>query len=183
MEFFEQAGHHLLAAEAAAGVQHHVALSVVGTDRLQQSGYFRAKQVQENLIKASGIPYTIVRATQFMEFLDGIAAMSTTGDVVRLSPAGIQPIAAEDVAEVMADAALGKPINGIFETAGPERFSLSELIQRYLTKKGDPRLVVADRHAQYSGVELAEQTLIPGGGAYLGKIDFNTWFANQLGKA
>jgi uncharacterized protein YbjT (DUF2867 family) len=180
MEFFEQGGRHLLAAEATAGVQHHVALSVVGTDRLQQSGYFRAKQVQENLIKASGIPYTIVRATQFMEFLDGIVVMSTAGDVVRLSPAGIQPIAAEDVAQAMTDAAVGKPLNGTFETAGPARFSLSELIQRYLTKKGDPRQVVVDRHAPYSGVELAEQTLLPGGSAYLGRVDFDTWFASQL---
>jgi uncharacterized protein YbjT (DUF2867 family) len=180
MEFFEQGGHHLLEAEAIAGVQHHVALSVVGTDRLQQSGYFRAKQVQENLIKASSIPYTIVRATQFMEFLDGIVAMSTDGDGVRLSPAGIQPIAAEDVAEAMTDAAVGKPLNGTFETAGPEQFILSELIQHYLTRKGDPRRVVTDRHAPYSGVELAEQTLLPGSSAYLGRVHFATWLASQL---
>lgn len=179
MQFFEQEGRHLLATEATAGVQHHVALSVVGTDRLQQSGYFRAKQKQENLIKQASIPYTIVRATQFMEFLGSIAAMSTDGDVVRLSPAGIQPIAAEDVAAAMTEAALSQPVNGILEIAGPERFSLSELIRRYLAKKGDPRQVVADRHAPYAGADLAEQTLVPDADARLGKIDFEAWYASQ----
>nr|GFC95137.1 hypothetical protein [Tanacetum cinerariifolium] len=151
MEFFEQSGHNLLAAEAVAGVKHHIALSVVGTDRLQQSGYFRAKQVQENLIKQSGIPYTIVHSTQFLEFLSGIAAAATEGNNVRLSPAAIQPISSEDVADVMAEVTLGAPRNGILEIAGPEKFSLSDLVQQYLTKNQDPRQVVADAHARYYG--------------------------------
>ncbi|WP_310391332.1 SDR family oxidoreductase [Hymenobacter sp.] len=183
MAFFETSSRHLLAAEAAAGVQHHVALSVVGMERMQQSGYFRAKQVQEDLIRASGVPYTIVRATQFMEFIEVIAAISTEGTTVRLCPAGIQPIASDDVAEAMVDAAIGAPLNGILEIAGPQQFSLSELVQRFLTKKKDPRQVMADRHARYYGAELAEHTLVPEDNAYLGKIDFETWYASQPIKA
>ncbi|UOQ69448.1 SDR family oxidoreductase [Hymenobacter volaticus] len=179
MEFFQKSGRHLLAAEATAGVRHHVALSVVGTERLQQSGYFRAKLVQENLIKSSGIPYTIVRATQFMEFLASIAAFSTTGNVVRVSPAGIQPIAADDVADALVDVTLRHPLNSILEIAGPELFSLSALIRRYLAKKEDPRHVIADSHAQYSGADLDELTLVPGKDARLGKINLETWYANQ----
>jgi len=183
MEFFEQSGHNLLAAEAVAGVKHHIALSVVGTDRLQQSGYFRAKQVQENLIKQSGIPYTIVHSTQFLEFLSGIAAAATEGNNVRLSPAAIQPISSEDVADVMAEVTLGAPRNGILEIAGPEKFSLSDLVQQYLTKNQDPRQVVADAHARYYGAEINDQSLVPGSNPRLGKVTFETWYASQLQKA
>jgi len=183
MEFFEQSGHNLLAAEAVAGVKHHIALSVVGTDRLQQSGYFRAKQVQENLIKQSGIPYTIVHSTQFLEFLSGIAAAATEGNNVRLSPAAIQPISSEDVADVMAEVTLGAPRNGILEIAGPEKFSLSDLVQQYLTKNQDPRQVVADAHARYYGAEINDQSLVPGPNPRLGKVTFETWYASQLQKA
>lgn len=183
MEFFEKSGHNLLATEAAAGVKHHIALSVVGTDRLQQSGYFRAKQVQENLIKQAGIPYTIVHSTQFLEFLSGIAAAATEGNNVRLSPAAIQPISSEDVADVMAEVTLGEPRNGILEIAGPEKFSLSDLVQQYLTKNQDPRQVVADAHARYYGAEINDQSLVPGLNPHLGKITFETWYASQMQRA
>jgi uncharacterized protein YbjT (DUF2867 family) len=183
LEFFETSGHNLLAAEAVAGVKHHIALSVVGTDRLQQSGYFRAKQAQENLIKQAGIPYTIVHSTQFLEFLSGIAVAATEGNSVRLSPAAIQPISSEDVADVMADVTLGAPLNGIIEIAGPEKFSLSDLVQQYLTKNQDPRQVVADPHARYYGAEINDQSLVPGPNPRLGNITFETWYATQLQKA
>ncbi|MGI4865145.1 MAG: SDR family oxidoreductase [Janthinobacterium lividum] len=183
LEFFETSGRNLLAAEAAAGVQHHIALSVVGTDRLQQSGYFRAKQAQENLIKQAGIPYTIVHSTQFLEFLSGIAQAATEGNNVRLSPAAIQPISSEDVADVMAEVTLGAPLNGILEIAGPEKFSLSDLVQQYLTKNEDPRQVVADVHARYYGAEINDQSLVPGPNARIGKITFEAWYATQLQKA
>ncbi len=179
MEFFETSGRHLLAAEAVAGVKHHVALSVVGTDRLQESGYFRAKQAQENLIKKSGISYSIVHSTQFFEFLRSIAAAGAVGEEIHISPAPFQPIASEDVAAAMAEVTMGKPINGIIEIAGPERISLAELVQRYLNKMGDTRKVVADRHARYYGAELNEHTLVPENGARIGSIDFETWFSNQ----
>ena len=179
LEFFETSGRNLLAAEAAAGVKHHVALSVVGTDRLAESGYFRGKIAQEKLIKASKVPYTIVHSTQFMEFLGGIAQSGTEGQTVRLSPAFVQPIASDDIAEAMADYTLGAPVNGIVEVAGPERVRLAELVQRYLTAMQDPRKVVADVHARYFGAQLKHDTLVPGGNPRLGTIRFEEWFAQS----
>ncbi|MCF6404122.1 SDR family oxidoreductase [Chitinophaga filiformis] len=179
MEFFETSGRNLLAAEKKAGVKHHIALSVVGTERLQDSGYMRAKQVQENLIRQSGIPFTIVHSTQFFEFLGGIAASGAKGEAIHLSPAPVQPIASDDVAAAMTDVAIGAPLNGMIEIAGPEKIGLATLVGRYLDKMGDPRTVVADPHALYFGAELNEQSLVPGANPRIGKIDFETWFANQ----
>jgi uncharacterized protein YbjT (DUF2867 family) len=177
MDFFETSGRNLLAAEAAASVQHHVALSVVGTERLQGSGYFRAKLAQEKLIKAASVPYTIVHATQFLEFLGGIAQSGTEGRTVRLSPALVQPIASDDVAAAMADFALGAPINGTVEIAGPERVGLATLVARYLKATGDPRTVVADAKAPYFGVELDDRSLTPGDHPRLGTVGFDAWLA------
>ena len=179
MEFFETSGRNLLAAEIKAGVKHHIALSVVGTDRLQQSGYFRAKQVQENLIKESGVPYTIIHSTQFMEFLDGIIASGSNGSSVVLSPAKIQPIAAEDVANKVTEIALGAPANRIVEIAGPERFGLSELVALYLKKTNNPLTVMPDENAPYFGAKLEELTLVPWGDAKLGNLTFEEWFPNR----
>ena len=175
LEFFETSGRNLLAAEVAAGVGHHVALSVVGTDRLLESGYFRAKMAQEKLIKASKVPYTIVRSTQFFEFLGGIAQSGTEGQTVRLSPALVQPIAADDVAAAVADVTLGAPVNGTVEVAGPERVRLAELVERFLTAKADARKVVADVHARYFGVELNDQSLVPGDSSRIGSTHFEGW--------
>ncbi|MES2531198.1 MAG: SDR family oxidoreductase [Pseudomonadota bacterium] len=177
LHFFETSGRNLLAAEAVAGVKHHVALSVVGTARLQGSGYFRAKQAQEKLIEAAGIPYTIVHATQFFEFLGAIAGSGTDGQAVRVSSAMVQPIAADDVATAMADFALGAPVNGLVEIAGPERVGLGALVQRYLGAIGDPRTVVADAQAPYFGVLLDDRSLTPDDGARLGVIGFDAWLA------
>ncbi len=179
MDFFQTSGRIIHAAEAAAGVKHHVALSVVGTERLLQSGYFRAKMAQEELIKAAKTPYTIVRATQFFEFVGGIVQFSVEGDVIRLSPAAIQPMSSEDVADAMHDAALAAPINGMTEIAGPQRMPLSELVQIYLREKQDPRKVVADPKALYYGAELNDQTLVPGDNPRLGKIRFEDWLRSQ----
>jgi len=175
MEFFETSGRNLLAAEAAAGVRHHVALSIVGTDRTPDNGYFRAKVAQEKLITASGIPYTIVRATQFMEFLRAIADAGADGNVVRLSPGLFQPIAADDVAASVADVALAAPRNGIVEIAGPERAPFNEIIARYLKAVGDPRQVVRDPEAQYWGGQVEEHSLVPLGEARLGRIGLDEW--------
>jgi uncharacterized protein YbjT (DUF2867 family) len=164
-------------------VQHHVALSVVGTDRLAESGYFRGKIAQEKLIKAGKIPYTIVHSTQFMEFLGGIAQSGTDGQTVRLSPAFVQPIASDDVAAAMADLTLGAPINGTVEIAGPERVRLAELVRRYLTAIGDSRKVVADPQARYFGAELKDDTLVPVGEARLGGIRFEEWFSKSQARA
>ncbi|MDZ7864393.1 SDR family oxidoreductase [Acidovorax sp.] len=179
LDFFETSGRNLLAAEAAAGVQHHVALSVVGTERLQGSGYFRAKLAQEKLIKAANIPYTIVHATQFMEFLAGIAQAGTEGQTVRLSPALVQPIASDDVAAAMADVALAAPVNGTIEIAGPERVGLAALVQRYLAAIGDARTVVGDAAAPYFGVQLDDRSLTPGDAPRLGTITFETWMTQR----
>ena len=176
LEFFETSGRNLLAAEAAAGVAHHVALSVVGTERLQESGYFRGKLVQEKLIKASGIPYTIVHSTQFFEFLSGIAKSGVEGDIVRLSPAYVQPIASDDVATVMADVALAEPVNGTIEIVGPERVRLSELVARYFKATNDPREVMSDVEARYFGAKLDDRSLVPGADPRLGAIGFEEWF-------
>ena len=183
LEFFETSGRNLLAAEAAAGVTHHIALSVVGTDKLVESGYFRGKIAQEKLIRAASIPYTIVHSTQFMEFLGGIAQSGTEGQTVRLSPAFVQPIASDDVAAAMADFTLGAPVNGTVEIAGPEKVRLSDLVQRFLTASGDARKVVADPHARYFGAELKDDTLVPVGKARLGTIRFEEWFSKSQARA
>lgn len=179
MEFFETSGRNLLAAEINANVKHHIALSVVGTDRLQASGYFRAKQAQENLIKKSGVPYTIIHSTQFMEFLGGIVASAHEGEGVTISPAKIQPIASDDVASMVVEFALGNPINGIVEIGGPQRFSLSELLQTYLIKTNNPLQVISDQKALYFGSPLEELTLVPAAAAKLGSITFEQWFPNR----
>jgi uncharacterized protein YbjT (DUF2867 family) len=175
LEFFETSGRNLLPAEAAAGVWHHVALSIVGTDRTPDNAYFRAKVAQERLIQASGIPYTIIRSTQFLEFLGGIAAASTDGNVVRLSPGLFQPIAADDVAAIVAEVALAAPRRGIIEIAGPERAPLNEIVGRYLKAVGDPRRVVSDPEARLDGGRVEERSLVPLGEARLGRINFNEW--------
>ena len=175
LEFFETSGRNLLAAEAAAGVRHHVALSIVGTDRTPDNGYFRAKVAQEKLIEASGIPYTIIRSTQFLEFLRGIAASSADGNKVRLSPGLFQPIAAEDVAAFVADLALAAPHDGIVEIAGPERAPFNEIVARYLKAVGDLRQVVSDPEAPYFGGRVEERSLVPLGEARLGRIGLDEW--------
>ena len=175
LEFFETSGRNLFAAETAAGVQHHVALSIVGTDRTPDNGYFRAKVAQEKLIEASGIPYTIIRATQFLEFLGGIAASSANGNTVRLPPGLFQPIAADDVAPVVAEVALAAPRGGIVDIAGPERAPFNEFIARYLKAIGDPRAVVRDPEARYFGGRVEERSLVPLGEARLGRIGLDEW--------
>jgi len=175
LKFFETSTRNLLTYEAAAGVGHHVALSVVGTDRLFESGYFRAKIAQEKLIKESPIPYSIVHATQFFEFAKSIAAAATDGNKVRLAPVLIQPMAADDVASAVGRIAVGTPVNGTVEVAGPERFRLDEFIRRGLSAQHDPREVVADPEARYFGAELAELTLVPGDNARLGETRFDDW--------
>src|SRR5499426_2465501 len=182
LTFFETSTRNLLAAEAEAGVRHHVALSVVGTERLLESSYFRAKIAQENLIKGSSIPYSIIRATQFFEFAKSIADVSTEGDKVRLPPALIQPMAADDVASAVGQVAVGSPVNGVVEVGGPEQFRLYELVQRYLAARKDPREVVADPHARYYGVELSERTLVPGDDAQLGETRFADWLSRSAEK-
>jgi uncharacterized protein YbjT (DUF2867 family) len=176
LEFFRTAGRNLLAAEAKAGVGHHLALSVVGTDRLGASGYFRAKQAQEQLIRESGIPYTIVHSTQFFEFLPGIIQSAADGSTVRLSPAFVQPIASEDVAEAVARFAQRAPANGVVEIAGPEREPLAGLAQRFMSIIEDPREVIADARAPYFGAQLDDDTLVPGDAAWKGALDFDRWF-------
>ena len=175
LEFFETSGRNLLAAEAVAGVKHHVALSVVGTDRLLASGYFRAKMAQENLIKASPIPYTIVRATQFFEFVGGIAQSATEGETVRLPSAMMQPIVSDDVAQVMADVALEEPLNGMIDLAGPEPIRMDELVRQFLSAKQDTRKVTTDARASYYGVAVNDQSLTPGDHPRLGPTRFQDW--------
>jgi uncharacterized protein YbjT (DUF2867 family) len=183
LEFFETSGRNLLSAEAAGGVRHHVALSIVGTDRTPDNGYFRAKVAQEKLIEASSVPYTIVRATQFMEFLGAIVASAVDENVVRLSPGLFQPIAADDVAAIVADVALAAPRNGIVEIAGPERAPFNEIIARYLKAVGDPREVVSDTEARYWGGRVEERSLVPLGDARLGRIGFDEWFRRSRAAA
>jgi uncharacterized protein YbjT (DUF2867 family) len=178
LKFFETSGRNLLAAEAAAGVRHHVALSIVGIDR-SDNGYFRAKVAQEKLIKASGIPYTIIRSTQFLEFLRGIADSGAEGNKVRISPGLFQPIAADDVAAVVADVAVAAPRGGIVEIAGPERAPFDEIVARYLKAMGDPRQVVRDPAALYFGGRVEERSLVPLGEARLGRIGLDEWFRSQ----
>jgi uncharacterized protein YbjT (DUF2867 family) len=177
MEFFETSTGNLLAAERAAGVGHHVALSVVGTDRLTESGYFRAKLAQEKLIKASSVPYSIVHATQFFEFLERIADDARDGNTVRLPPALIRPMAADDVASAVGRVAIGPPLNRTVEIAGPEQFRLDELVRRVLETRNDPREVVADPGARYFGISPGERTLLPGDGALRGPTRLEDWLS------
>jgi len=182
LEFFETSGRNLFAEEAAADVRHHVALSIVGTDRTPDNGYFRAKVAQEKLIESSGIPYTIIRSTQFMEFLGAIAGSSAGGGTIRLSPGLFQPIAADDVAAAVADVALAAPRNGIVEIAGPERAPFDEFVARYLKALGDPRAVVRDPEARYYGGRVEERSLVPLGKARLGRIGLDEWLRRSLAR-
>ena len=182
MKFFETSTRNLLTYEAAAAVGHHVALSVVGTDRLSESGYFRAKSAQEKLIKGSPIPYSIVHATQFFEFLKGLADISMVGDKVHLPPVLFQPMAADDVASAVARIAVGPPLNGTVEIAGPEQFRVDDLVRRRLAALKDPREVIADPNARYSGAKISERTLVPGDDAQLGETRFETWLSQPAGQ-
>lgn len=182
MEFFQTAGRNLLAAEINAGVKHHVALSIVGVDIMQNIGYMRAKQVQEDLVKKSGVPYTIIRSTQFLEFLAGIANQATGGNEVHLSDVLFQPIASDDVAAFVAKYALGAPVNGKVEIAGPERFAMYEVVARYLQHADDPRKVVPNGKPTYYGGEIPHAALVPAGQATLGSINFEKWWSSQLQK-
>lgn len=180
MVFFRTSTTNLLQAEKAAGVTHHVALSVVGTERLEESGYFRAKLAQEALIKDSGVPYSIVHATQFFEFMKGIADSATKDDnTVHLAPIQIQPVYSDDVAAVVGRTAIGEPVGGVVEVAGPDTFQLDELIRKGLEAKNDPRTVVSDPKAPYFGAQLQESTLLPGPAAHLGETRFSEWIAQQ----
>jgi uncharacterized protein YbjT (DUF2867 family) len=177
LDFFRTSTSTMLAAEAGAGVEHHVAVSIVGADRLPDGGYLRAKVAQEELIESGGVPYTIVRATQFFEFLRPIADTATEGSVVRVSPAKFQPIAADDVARFVTDAALDAPVNGRIEISGPEQLGLDVLLRTVLEADGDPREVVADAHARYFGTELTDTSLVPHGPARIGAVRFADWLA------
>jgi uncharacterized protein YbjT (DUF2867 family) len=179
LDFFQTTTRNLLAVETSAGVSHHVVLSIVGSDRLPDSGYFRAKLAQEEAVKAASIPYTILRATQFFEFLDRIADSSTEGDTVHLPPVLVQPEAADDVAAALADVAVGAPVNGIVELAGPEAFRFDELARRVLRAKNDPRQVTADVHARYFGAQLDEQSLTPGDNARIAPTRFEDWLSES----
>jgi len=180
LEFFETSGRNLLAAEATADVKHHVALSVVGADRLPDSGYMRAKIAQEKLIKASGIPYTILRATQFFEFINSVINGGTDGDVVLLSPALIQPIASDDVVAALAELAVGSPVNGTLEVGGPDSFPLDKLASDTLAASGDKRRVIADVHARYFGAELNDSSLVSAANARIGSIRYQDWLRRSL---
>jgi uncharacterized protein YbjT (DUF2867 family) len=182
LDFFRTAGHNLLSAEAAAGVKHHIALSVVGTERLQGSGYFRGKHAQEELIRSSGIPYTIVHSTQFYEFMGAIAQSGASGQTVHLPSALFQPIAADDVADIMADVALGSPVNRMIEIAGPDRVRMSDAVMQFLKATNDPRTPVADPHALYFGIELTDSTLVPGDNPRLGRMRYDDWLKQSARK-
>lgn len=179
LKFFDASTRNLVAAEAKAGVRHHVALSVVGTERLQESGYFRAKMAQERLIAASGIPHTIVRATQFFEFIDGIAQAGTDGQVVRLPPALMQPMSADDVAAALADYALGAPLNRIVEIAGPEALGIDEAVRRFLVATGDARQVITDIKAPYYGTKVSERSLTPDHADRLAPTRLDDWLGQR----
>lgn len=183
MEFFEKSGRNLMAAEAAAGVKHHVALSVVGTDRLTDNTYLRAKHAQEKLIKAAKTPFTILRATQFFEFVGAIGESAADGQTIRLSPALFQPLASDDVAAALVDVALGAPVNGIVEVGGPEKISLDECVRRFLAAKNDPRQVIPDVHARYFGSVLNDLSLTTSEGARIGQIRFADWLARSIPQA
>lgn len=183
LEFFETSARNLLAAEAAAGVGHHVALSVVGADRLPESGYLRAKVAQETLIKASKVPFTILRATQFFEFVGAIVQSAGQGDEIRLSPALLQPVASDDVVAALAELTVGKAGNGIVEVAGPEKIPLDALARQHLAAKGDRRQVIADVHARYFGTELNDKSLTASNDALLGSIRFEDWMNKSMVRA
>ena len=183
LEFFQTSGRNFLAAETEAGIRLHVALSIVGTDRTPDNGYFRGKVAQEKLIEAAGVPYTIIRSTQFMEFLRGIADEATKGNIVRVSPGAFQPIAADDVAAFVAEAALAPPRNGIVEIAGPERVPFYEMVARYLKAAGDKREVVSDKAGRYFGGLVDDQSLVPLGDARLGHIKFDEWYRRSQARA
>jgi uncharacterized protein YbjT (DUF2867 family) len=180
MDFFVTSGRNLLAAEAAAGVKHHVALSIVGTQRLTRSGYMRAKAAQENLIKASSIPYSILESTQFFEFIERIAKDALVGDVYHLSPALMQPIVSDEVVQTLADIVLGEPLNGTVEVAGPDAIPMDELARQVLVARHDPRQIVADSHARYYGTELDDASLIPGPNAHIGSTKFSDWLRQSI---
>jgi uncharacterized protein YbjT (DUF2867 family) len=181
--FFETSGRNILAAEKLAGVKHHVALSVVGTERPLGIGYFRAKQAQERLIKTGGIPYTILHSTQFFEFIDGIIQSGTVNGAIHVSPALVQPIAADDVAQALAELALARPLNGTVEVAGPDAWPLDKLARQYLAAKGDSRQIVADAHARYFGAELDDTSLMPGDHPRFGSTSFEDWLDRSLQNA
>lgn len=181
LAFFERSSQNLLAAEAIAGVGHHVALSIVGVDRIPDSGYMRAKVAQETLIKSAGIPYTILRATQFFEFIDAIAQSATDGQTVRLPSALIQPVLSDDVAATLADITLGEPVNGIMELAGPDQFRFDELIRQFLSAKQDTRQVVVDSDARYFGAKLHDRSLVPTGSSRIGSTRFEDWLSRSVG--
>jgi uncharacterized protein YbjT (DUF2867 family) len=184
LDFFQRSTGNLMAAEAAASVKHHVALSVVGTQRMADKGYFKAKDVQERLIRESSLPYSIVHATQFFEFINAIADLATDGGTVRLPPAAFQPIASQDVATAVARTAVGTPVNGIVEVGGPERFAIDELVRQALKARNDPRTVVGDPDALYYGdYKVDDTTLVPGEGALVGKVRFHDWLERQLAAA
>jgi uncharacterized protein YbjT (DUF2867 family) len=180
MDFFQTSSRNLLAAEAAAGVKHHVALSIVGADRLPESGYLRAKLAQEDAVKTASVPYTILRATQFFEFIGSLADSSTAGDTVRLAPVFVQPESADDVAAALAEVAVSEPVNGIVELAGPEQFRLDELARRVLRANDDARPVTADVHARYFGAELADHSLTPGSNARIAPTRFEDWLSQSM---
>jgi uncharacterized protein YbjT (DUF2867 family) len=180
LDFFQTTSRNVLAAEVAAGVKHHVALSVVGADRLPESGYLRAKLAQEETAKTGSVPYTILRATQFFEFIGRIADSSIDGDTVRLAPVFVQPESADDVAAALADVAVSEPVNGIVELAGPEQFRLDELARRVLRANNDPRPVTADVHARYFGTELADHSLTPGSNARIAPTRFEDWLSQSV---
>ena len=182
LDFFETSGRNLLSAEASAGVRHHVAMSVVGTERLLASGYFRAKMAQENLIKASPLPYTIVRATQFFEFVGGIAQFATEGATVRLPSALMQPIVSDDVAAAMAEVAIAKPLNDTVELAGPEPIRMDEFVRRFLNANADPRKVITDAQALYYGINVNDQSLVPGDNPLLGSTRFEDWLRRSTAR-
>ncbi|MGE5569082.1 MAG: SDR family oxidoreductase [Rhodospirillales bacterium] len=179
LHFFETSTRNLLAYGAAAGVRHHVALSVVGTERMLESGFFRAKLAQENLVKASFMPHSILRATQFFEFTQKIADFSTEGDKVRVPPVLFQPMAADDVAGALGEVAMNPPVNGVVEIRGPEQFRLDEFVRRYLAARKDPREVISDPHARYYGIPVSERMLVPGAGARLGDTRFEDWLTHD----
>ena len=182
MEFFQTSSQHVLAAEAAAGVRHHVALSVVGADRLPESGYLRAKLAQEETVKTGSVPYTILRATQFFEFIGRIADSSADGDTIRLAPVFVQPESADDVAAALAEVAVSEPVNGIVELGGPEQFRLDELARRVLSANNDTRPVMADVHARYFGTELDDHSLTPGSNARIAPTRFEDWLSQSAAR-
>ena len=182
LEFFQTSGHHLLPAEKSAGIKHHVALSIVGTDRLPDSGYLRAKVAQESLVRESGVPYTIVRSTQFFEFAGAIAEAGANGPEIHISPAYFQPIASDDVVAALADVAVAAPVNAIVEIGGPEKIRMNDFVSRYMKASKDSRQLVADVHARYFGTELNDGSLVPGGNAHLGSVRFDDWLRQNAPK-